>query len=844
MKKHSRTLSDCWKFIDQKLRCSFDKFANYYDQEDIVIPYFSLESNTPNASNDPSTFTFEESHNLVECFKYLNTVVSFHDFNGVDTFANNVVLIDVFTRRFIDDDWEFDLDNGIRTICIWKIKDDELFIFDPIDHHGTKFLQLFIHQNFPSSKMCLHFCTEFQGGFYAISSESRDNLDIAVKAAMILNNNQSEINYIAIDGKPYNLFPSGKKLSKFIKSLRILSNRYPVNPNLEHHPICNIKKMQSTKILRQREIYNQLSANQFGLFVLKKCDITLNLQYLYKIAFLRDYHHNTILWMEKNFGNYEPTHNTIVRFKSIMDDPSPYEIKKFAKTCFKLFRDGNRALISLLLFVEGENINYFTKLGVANKSSFFIFVHYCLNLELYIFHADDEEQMLLFNDACFIFFRNTPFELLKTTSNCRYSRHIVRFLIDYPHSTFVLNLILKKYPSLVNDPFFDNTYLLNKFVYEKENSATLPNLDILLEHITAETAIKSVDPNKHQLSTLHMVIINGHKNVYKKLLTKFPTLLFDFDKYDQSPFSFLCYKPNDWYELFLWTLKLMESFVADHPTYYKPFQDLISKPNNHGYNCLTLSIQAKNFKNAIKLTERYPHLCRQIDIHDQPIFGWLVFKYCESQHQECIQLFTQFWHYLSTKEMEKRFGELGQTFMMYAFGLRNFKLCDSLIDLVPHFLNISNNKKVLPIHSIAINGHGESQLIEKVLQQMDHSLWMQQTDVKNSNTLHFATRFFNFQAAHILIDYSPDLCIVPDENGFLAMYYLVQYASITFMFPQLWKPVVTTILKLMKVHNLDKEFVTKHQQTISEIDVDNKWFIDIICGIHGNHGIQEYHSMI
>jgi hypothetical protein len=639
--------------------------------------------------------------------------------------------------------------------------------------------------------------------------------------------NESEFNLsFNKDTRPHDLFPIEKKVSKFIKSLRILSNRYPVNPYLKNHPLCNMKKIQTTKQIRQREIQTQLSDNQDGLLFLKNCGVTLNLQILRKIDYLQksDESPSFPFWIEYQLQQSETKPDDIAKLRSILDDPVAYEIQKFAKTCFKLFKIGDYSLISVLMCVERENIKYFTKLGFNKMSAFFIFVRYCLDLNT--FDSNNQEQMTLFNEASFVFVRNTPYELIQKTSTQRWTRQIIRFLLDYPHSAFALTLLVDKYPLLVNLPYYEDIYLFNKFIYEKENSETLPNLDILLKHMTIETVIKSVDTNKHQFSSLHMVIINGNKNVYQKILAKFPSLFFTFDKYDQSPFSFLCNKPEDWHDLFVWTLQLMESFVTTHPSYYKLFQEFLSKPNISGYNCLTLSIQAKNVKNAIRLMEKYTNLCHQIDSHHQTILGWIVFNYCESKHQDWITLIIKCLQQMSTNEIERKWGEFGQTFVSYAYGSQNFKLCDSLIDLVPHFLNIPNNKNTLPIHSLAMNGHGQSKLIQKVLQQMDHTLWYQRCTVKSSNALHLAARFLNFHATQILMDHAPELCIVPDENGFLVLYYLVQHASNTYLFPQLWKPIMSKILQLMQVHNLTQEFIIKHQQTICEIDSDNKWLID------------------
>lgn len=820
--KHSRTLSDCWKFHDQKFSCDVD-CGFEYNQEDgeklckVSIPYYQLS--TVDEKTDASFFTSAEHENLSQCFSYLLLAPAFDTFTSTIESPNNVILIDVYQRNKIVDHWVFSEENQISTVCIWKNNIDELCVIDPFTVPKTAFLQPMIHQNFHTFQ-CIHMCHDYLKQFmYTVSTQSRDKIDICVKIAMLLNISQTKFNtFDSSIELPYYQFPSRKTYQKFIKHLKILSN-CPFDRNFIVP--STLVDLQSTNTTQRVNLLDKTSNNLIGIQLLLRCNIEVNFQSLNKIDHLRSE------GRLQEFANNTDSLDSNSEFKSVFFRPAAYQIKEFANECFKLLKSTDFSLIHLLLNVEQQSPAYFQMLTRSKMSAFHVFIQKCFKTK--IININNEEHMRLFNESCTIFLRNTPLEIITQVPSTRYSQCLLWDLVYHPHTTFVLDQLLKLYPHLVNTPNKWGKYVFsNYYVYQKESHNNLGNLDVLLRHLTIETIQNSGERQKNSksFSVLHDIVFNDNLNVFKRVLTKFPLLLFSYDVFDQSPLSFLSSKENDVLE---WTLNFIESFSKSDHKHKKICEELVFKQNSNGHNCLMLAIQAKNIQNAKLFVERYPDLCNQKDKYQQTALMWIISKYSTNPTNDeihiawCELLFLCIKH--STKQnILQKTGELQQNFVLYSYGLKYFRLCNELIDIVPMALNISNLRGVLPLHSLAIYGHNQPHLFEKVLIHMDHSLWTQSVDEKLNNytALHFAIIHLNLVATKLLIDYVPKLCSIKDNKGDIPLFYLLRLTKDVCLLPQ-WRPIVKKYIDILRGTGIKLLF---DQESIDQMRMDNKWLIE------------------
>lgn len=459
MKKHSKTLSDCWTFDSESNNfstlvnlgqdfCYRDDDGEFKSNITISIPYFPLRTILQNS--DPSSLLAEEVDSFQRCFSRLADMVSFDTFETTDEILpNNVCLIEVWPRYY-QSEWKFK-GSSTRTVCIWKIANDEICIIDPIDSNDTIFLQGFIHSEFHQWSNIVLYNGRKGRKFYHISENSRDNVDIAVKIALCINITQTQ--YHLYDKNDFSSsqknFPKSKRFYQIIDYQKTLSNQCTINRRIGPYDATNFKDLQTTDTIQRENINEMIETNYCAFYLLEASGIDLTFSSLKKCNHLHyswannhrvvtEFHHEKTTNQQKDALVY--------LFKEEFLKPCDYQIEEFAKECVTLFQMNDRTLLSLLLQVEIRDKRYFIITANYDKTAFFIFVVSSLGWGRHKFQSDEE--LCLFNEACAIFIRNMTFETLVLRDTERGGSTIMELLLRHPKSSWVIDYLLTKFPKI------------------------------------------------------------------------------------------------------------------------------------------------------------------------------------------------------------------------------------------------------------------------------------------------------------------------------------------------------------------------------------------------------------
>lgn len=333
----------------------------------------------------------------------------------------------------------------------------------------------------------------------------------------------------------------------------------------------------------------------------------------------------------------------------------------------------------------------------------------------------------------------------------------------------------------------------------------------------------------------HQAINDDSEGLFCCIMARFPHLLFEHDKFNQTPFLWLCSKSDRtrWFSEFS---RILEYHIQhENREKREKFEKLVFTQNCHGYNCLFIAAHSRNFKMCQELIKYFPKLCNFLDQHENSFLWWIEHLFIPEQTKEWLDLLHICFPLFNHKVKFQKTGEFQQNVCHFALSSRKWQLFEALINLCPEYLNIPNCKNALPLHIVVERDNHQIELLHKVIDNMDHSLWLSKTrDVfdfyntkrNGSNALHWAIISLKFTMVEELLKCIPQLCNIPDDDGYLPLSYLLHHNSHEVsLLENKWRYVVHQMIFIMGSDVCNK-FLAQHQTYFQTMSVENAWFRD------------------
>lgn len=211
------------------------------------------------------------------------------------------------------------------------------------------------------------------------------------------------------------------------------------------------------------------------------------------------------------------------------------------------------------------------------------------------------------------------------------------------------------------------------------------NFKVFIKHLSIDDLPKIVDKDYEQplrIYIAHQSIIDGSFEIFKTIIHRFPSVLFQTDQFNQTYFTFLCEKPDksSWFNEFL-------SIVTRDRTHQENerFYQLIFSKNENGYNCLFIALMSENYLMCKTLLQFYPDLCNESDNKNHNFLWWIVHLWKNERLDSWLKFLLYCFPLFTEKVKFHRFAPDQQNVYQFALSLKKIELAEHLLNLCPEY---------------------------------------------------------------------------------------------------------------------------------------------------------------